>query len=164
MAVMTIVDVCMIVYPGEIEAGNISFGMDVNNRIFINNWAVKNLPQPIENDLESQITVYQPTWEITNFIATGIFSLNYLADSVANQRGYNSALMCMSYKDSSNVAWSADAIQIGVWRDSIFAYFVKQVALMRSAARTVPTFDEFQSELPLIQWPLTTNFPESQPT
>lgn len=163
MAVMTIVEVCKILYPDQVEQRNIMFGMNEENHIFVNYWAVKDIPQPTDDYLESQIAIYEPDWLLNNFIFTAVFSLNNLTDYVALERGYNCALLCLSYVESSNVAWQSDAIELSAWRDSIFKYFVAQVQLMRAGSRTVPGWDVFKSELPAIQWPSTTNFPESQP-
>ena len=74
-------------------------------------------------------------------------------DSVAQQKQYNNAVSCASYASSTIQAWKEQAICFIAWRDSVYNYTITQEALMKDGSRTVPTFEEFKAELPLINWP-----------
>lgn len=42
-------------------------------------------------------------------------------DAVAARKGYDSANSCISYINSTNAAWKADAAAMNTWRDSVWA-------------------------------------------
>lgn len=152
MTTMTIVDVVNIIYPGQLELGNVTFGQG-DNGIVINSWAVPNQPEPTVESLESQIPSLQAQFDLWYFVNIGQPQLMPFLDSVAQERQYDSAISCASYVSSSIPAWKAQADAFVNWRDSVFTYTIAQVQLMQSGQRSVPTFEEFKTELPEMVWP-----------
>jgi hypothetical protein len=123
------------------------------NGIVISNWNVPNVTQP---NHDAVMALDTPTLEaLFNFYAfvdAGTPLLAAYVDSVARQQQYNDAVSCASYVNSSNATWKAQAETFIAWRDSVYAYVIAQEALMQNGARTIPTFAEFQTELPVIVW------------
>lgn len=156
MTTMTIVDVVNIVYPGQLAAGNVTFGQDgtiPNSPIFITSWNVPNQPQPTVESLEAQIPTLQNQFDLSYFVTYGTPQLAAFVDSVAQQKQYADAVSCASYINSTVTSWKAQATTFIAWRDSVYNYVIAQETLMQSGSRTVPSFSEFQTELPVINWP-----------
>lgn len=153
MTQMTIVDVCALVYPGQQDLGNITFGQDAGGPIFITSWNVPNIPQPTVEELEAMIPDLQNQFDLWYFVNIGQPQLMPYLDTVAQERQYDSAVSCASYISSTVVQWKAQAEAFVSWRDSVFVYTIAQVQLMQSGSRTVPTFEEFKTELPQMVWP-----------
>jgi hypothetical protein len=152
MTTMTIVDVVNIVYPGQFALKNVAFGQDGNSPIFITKWNVPSVAEPTVESLIAQIPALQNQFDLQYFVANGTPALAALIDSVAQQKKYANAVSCASYASSTIPAWQAQAIAFIAWRDSVFTYVIAQESLMQSGSRTIPTFEEFQTELPLIVW------------
>lgn len=74
-------------------------------------------------------------------------------DTVARQRGYDSAVSCASYKDSTISQWVAEAAAFISWRDSVWTYALAELAKVEGGQRSQPTIEDFLSELPAISWP-----------
>ncbi len=153
MTTMTILDVVNIIYPGQFDAGNIRLGQDGNGPIFITKWAVPNENEPSIESLEAQIPLLQAQFDLSYFLTNGQRALMSYIDGVAQERQYDSALSCASYLNSSIPKWSAESNAFIGWRDAVFSYALGQIGLMNSGQRSVPSFQEFQSELPLMVWP-----------
>lgn len=153
MTTMTIVDVCNYAYPGQFDLGNISFGQDTTGPIFITKWAVDNVPMPTIEELTNQITTYQAQFDYDYFVEFGTSLLNDYVDSVAQQKNYSSSSTCASYINSSNQQWKNEASTFISWRDSVYSYVIAQQLLMKNGSRSIPTFNEFKIELPIIVWP-----------
>jgi hypothetical protein len=103
--------------------------------------------------LESKIPALQSQFDLQYFQSAGTPQLVDYIDSVAQKRQYESAFSCASYINSGVASWKSEAISFIAWRDEVYNYAIAQEALMQSGARTVPTFAEFETELPLIVWP-----------
>lgn len=153
MTTMNIVDVVNILYPDQFELGNVTFGQDVTGPIFITKWTVPGIDEPTIEFLESQIPSLQNQFDLSYFINVGTPELAKFIDSVAQQKQYADAVSCASYGSSTNSTWQTEATAFIAWRDSVYTYVIAQEALMQSGQRAVPTFDEFQTELPVIVWP-----------
>jgi hypothetical protein len=153
MTTMTIVDVVNIVYPGQFALKNVAFGQDGNSPIFITKWSVPNVAEPTVESLIAQIPLLQKQFDLLYFQSVGTPQLVSYIDSVAQKRQYENAVSCASYANSGVASWKAEASAFIAWRDSVYNYAIAQEALMQSGTRTVPTFAEFQTELPLIVWP-----------
>lgn len=153
MTTMTIVDVVNLVYSGQQELGNVAFGQNPDSPIFITKWSVPDVPQPKVEELEAMIPDLQNQFNLWYFVNVGQAQLMPFMDSVAQQRQYDSAISCASYVSSSIPQWKNEADVFVGWRDSVFSYTIAQVQLMQSGQRSVPTFKEFQTELPEIVWP-----------
>lgn len=153
MTTMTIVDVVNIIYPDQLKLGNVTFGLDDNGQIFITKWTVPDEPEPTVQSLEAQIPSLQAQFDLWYFVTVGQPQLMPYLDTVAQRRQYDSAISCASYINSTIPAWKAQAEAFVSWRDSVFTYTIAQVQLMQSGQRSVPSFEEFKTELPEIVWP-----------
>lgn len=153
MTAMTIVDVCNYAYPNQQKNGNITFGQDGNGPIFITYWNVSGVMQPTVEALQAMIPTYQHLFYYDYFVDVGLPMLEQYIDSVAQQKNYSSSVSCASYVNSTNTQWKNESIAFIAWRDSIYTYVIAQQGLMQSGVRTIPTFAEFQTELPTITWP-----------
>ncbi len=153
MTTMTIIDVCRYVYPGQIEAGNIHFGQGLDGIIHISQWSVPATPEPTTQALEALIPTYQHQFDFDYFDTYESVLLSAYADIVAQEKRYDSAVACATYIHSSVMQWVNEATTFIAWRDAVYSYLIEQEALMVAEERTIPTFDEFKEELPVIVWP-----------
>ena len=153
MTAMTVVDVVNIIYPEQLKLGNVIFGQGLEDGIFITYWNVPNEPQPSVESLEAQITTLQNQFDLSYFVTNGTPQLADFVDSVAQQKQYADAVSCASYVNSSVQSWKNEATAFIAWRDSVYNYVIAQETLMQSGSRSIPTFAEFQTELPVIAWP-----------
>lgn len=153
MTTMTIVDVVSQVWPGQQELGNVRFGQNPGEPIFITTWTVPDIPEPSVEELEAMIPGLQTQFDIWYFINHGTPLIEPFMDSVAAQRQYTSTITCASYANSTVPEWKAQAEAFVAWRDQILSYTMTQVQLMQGEQRSVPTFEEFITELPVIVWP-----------
>lgn len=71
---------------------------------------------------------------------------------VSNQRGYATPESCVSYLNSSVVAWVAEAKAFNAWRDATYL-ILNDIENTAQQAGIVPTFDEVVAKLPAIVWP-----------
>ena len=152
MTAMNILDVINIVYPGQSDLGNVTVGQDGNN-IFITMWKVPNEPQPTTEKLLAMIPSLQNQFDLTYFVTNGTPLIAAYCDSVAQEKQYDSAVSCASYVSSTIVSWREQALAFVAWRDSVYSYAIAQEQLMQSGKRSIPTFEEFKTELPDIVWP-----------
>ena len=91
-------------------------------------------------------------FNVNKFVKDGNPLITKLIDGTANLKGYDSAVSCASYSASTNAQWQSESVAFIAWRDNVFAYVIAQTELMRNSSRTIPTFDEFKTELPVITW------------
>ena len=152
---MTFEEIMLTVYRQQFQQG--LFGLaDYNdgNGTVISNWNVPNVTQPIHDQVMSLDTpALELLFNFYAFITAGEPLLANFVDSVAQQQQYNDAVSCASYVNSTNATWKAQGTAFIAWRDSVYTYVIAQEALMQSGSRTIPTFAEFQTELPVIAWP-----------
>jgi hypothetical protein len=124
------------------------------NGVVIGSWNVPGVAQPT---VEQVMALDNPTLElqynVMQFSLSGGLLLTSFMDSVALQRQYSSAVSCASYINSGTTQWKNEATAFIAWRDSVFTYIFEQEALMLAGTRTIPTFADFQTELPVITWP-----------
>jgi hypothetical protein len=69
-------------------------------------------------------------------------------DSVAKKRGYDSAERCITYLNSTNDSWKADATAMNSWRDQVWMYCQNEA----NTAETAPTADQLIAALPAAPW------------
>lgn len=72
---------------------------------------------------------------------------------IARQKDYDNENSIMTYVDSGNTTWAAEAQSYSDWRDSVWVYVLEQLSLFESSSREIVTVDEFIAELPAITWP-----------
>jgi uncharacterized protein (UPF0297 family) len=150
---MNIVDVCKIKYPGQVESWNIQFGQDSQDSpIVIKYWAVPNIAQPTEAELEAEIPQYQHQFDVETFKSDIDKKVNDLLLATAQSRGYSSVNSIISYAVSSNVQWKAEADAFVTWRDQIWEQvYIEYMAI--DAGGSIPDEDAFIATLPQIVWP-----------
>lgn len=153
MTIMSVVDISNYAYPNQISLGNISFGQNTDGSIFITKWSVPNVSEPTIDEIISLAPNYQNQFDLAIFISDGKIALSNYIDSIAQQQQYNDAVSCASYVNSTNATWKAQAETFIAWRDSVYTYVIAQETLMQNGSRSIPTFAEFQTELPVIAWP-----------
>ena len=137
-------------YLGQFGLANNNDG----NGVFISFWTVPNVTQPTNEEVMALDTpALELLFNFYTFIDDGTPLLVNYIDSVAQQKQYFNAVSCATYATSTNTTWQSEAVAFISWRDAVYTYVIAQEALMQSGARTIPTFAEFQSELPVIAWP-----------
>jgi hypothetical protein len=150
---MNIVDVCKIKYPNQIELGNIQFGQDSQDSpIVIKHWAVPDIAQPTEAELEAEIPQYQRQFDVETFKSNINGKVDELLLTTAQSRGYSSVNSIISYVASGNMQWKAEADAFVAWRDQIWEHvYIEYMAI--DAGGDIPNEDTFMASLPLIVWP-----------
>ena len=76
----------------------------------------------------------------------------YLND-VALKKGYESALYCLSYLNSSIPAWSEEANVFLKWRDTVWVYVLGELPKFLNGDRPLIPLEQFIGEFPVITWP-----------
>lgn len=153
MTTMTVIDVCRYLYPGQLETGNIVFGMNSDGTFFITSWTVPDIDEPTIDYLQSQIPNWQHQFDFDYFNGQVMPIIRNYLSQIATERRYISEYDCVSYASSTYAQWQKEANTFIAWRDEVFLYTIEQIALMQSGSRGIPTFDEFLTELPTIVWP-----------
>ena len=75
-----------------------------------------------------------------------------LIDTCAQRQGYADGVACMTYINSSNPAWKAQATSFGTWRDAMWAEaYAIQAAV--AAGQPAPVTSAFLALLPTMAWP-----------
>ena len=74
-------------------------------------------------------------------------------DAVAHVKNYDSMLSCISYKNSTNTTFAAEATSAISWRDAVWSYCNTQLAAVQAGTRAAPTTTAaFIAELPIAPW------------
>lgn len=149
---MNIVDLCQIKYPGMVESRHIMFGQDSQDSpIVIKYWAVPDIAQPTEAELEAEIPEYQRQFDVDTFKKDIDSKVAVLLDSTAQSRGYSNSQSIASYVSSSNVQWHSEAEAFVLWRDQVWEQvYIEYMAI--DAGASIPNEDEFMASLPQIIW------------
>lgn len=79
--------------------------------------------------------------------------LRELIESKPGERGYDSIATISSYITSSNIQWKAEADAFIAWRDSVFEYAYNIQSQVQLGQISVPTIEEFISNVPILEWP-----------
>ena len=74
-------------------------------------------------------------------------------DAVAEGRQYADIATCITYINSTNAAWRADATAANAWRDAVWAYVIGLEPGIIAGTTPLPTADALIAELPVITWP-----------
>ena len=74
-------------------------------------------------------------------------------NQVALERGYESALYCLSYLDSTIPAWSEEALTFLKWRDAVWVYVLGELPKFVNGDRPLIPLVDFIKEFPVIVWP-----------
>lgn len=79
-------------------------------------------------------------------------AVDELLKNTANERGYDSAYTCLSYMNSINPTWKAEAEAFNSWRDSVWLKCHEILNAVNAGTRPAPSIEELLSELPQIDW------------
>lgn len=80
-------------------------------------------------------------------------AVSWKIETVAQERGYSSAVACASYVNSTIPAWAAEAAEFLAWRDRVWVFVYAQMALAQSGQRQQPSVAALVAELPVMTWP-----------
>lgn len=73
-------------------------------------------------------------------------------DATARTRGYESALSCVSYIDSTVPQYRAEATAMRDWRDAVWIRCYELLFEVTIGTRPIPTESELIALLPTIDW------------
>lgn len=75
-------------------------------------------------------------------------------DETAQDKGYNDAISCVSYVQSTNEEWALESSTFIAWRDAAYIYAYDYLAQCESGAIANPTLEAFLSGIAPIIWPI----------
>ena len=73
-------------------------------------------------------------------------------DEIARQRGYDNAVTCASYANSTNQLWADESAVFIAHRVEIWTKAYSELAKVESGEIPRPTVEEFMAKLPLFTW------------
>jgi hypothetical protein len=73
-------------------------------------------------------------------------------DATARAKGYDSALSCVSYIDSTVASYRTEATKMRDWRDAVWMRCYALMAEVQAGTRPIPNEEELVALLPPIQW------------
>lgn len=151
---LNICQICEVLYPGQVNAGNIYFDdPSMDGDLHISYWAVPNVEQPTEEYLYSQEAACEQPYAVLMLNQQILPQLQILLDTTAQKKMYSSALYCLSFYNSSNPSWQADAAAFSTWRDAIRTYYFTQYAIFSQPGAPVPSLSEFMAGVTPMTWP-----------
>ena len=74
-------------------------------------------------------------------------------DAVAEARGYRDIATAVTYLNSSNTTWKADATAANAWRDAVWTYVLGLQAPIAAGTAPMPAAAALIAELPAMTWP-----------
>ena len=147
---LNLVEICTLKYPGQIEAGNISFRKP-DNEILFGEWKVPGIPRPKESEVLAEADAWDLPYQMSNAFNTYSSYIDTLLDSTANSRSYGSAVAVATYVSSTNDTWRNEAVAFVAWRDAVFNYALKVQKDVQEGMK-IPSLDDFISGIPAITW------------
>jgi hypothetical protein len=150
---MTLIDICVLLYIGQVEAGNITFWQP-DDDVLIKTWNVEGVPQPTEQSIWDQQSTFQRQFDIN--LSSALFNvvINDTLKSTAEQKQYSGTLSILSYLHSTNTTWASEASAFYQYRDAVYSYFIALMANLNSDPNsTIPDVPTFTQGLPTITWP-----------
>lgn len=151
--VMTFEQIITTYYSKEFSQGLFGLAMDAD-QVVISFWNVPNVTQPTHDEVMALGTPQlEFQYNLQNFFLQFSPFIENFIDSIAIARGYGNSLYCLSYINSSNTQWKADAITFNTWRDSLWVYIEQQKTLIQNGTRPIPaSLSQLTSEFPAIVW------------
>ena len=77
---------------------------------------------------------------------------NFYISGVARERGYDDAVSCLSYWNSTTTKWKSEAETFSGWRDASWAIINTTINGL-SPSDPIPSIDDIVALLPVIVWP-----------
>lgn len=150
---VNLVDIIELKYPGQINAGNVSFRQEWSDSpIKIIKWEVPGILQPSEDDLLAESSSWELPKKLKALQDIAEIEITKILDSKAQERKYKDAYSLISYAQSSNTQWASEAASFIMWRDKVYAYAINELDLVSKGGET-PTIDKFLSGIPVLIWP-----------
>lgn len=149
---LNLVDICTVKYPGQIEAGNITFRKPGDDILF-DKWNVEGIPKPTEQEIMAEAAQCQKSSDIKASFDQIVSHIDNLLNATALSKQYGSAVACATYATSSNPQWAAEAAAFISWRDAVFVYSIDIQTKVLADQIPIPTLEEFTAGLPVITWP-----------
>lgn len=150
---MNLIDICEQKYPGQIALGNIKFRQEWHDSpIEIAYWNVDGVEKPIESDLINYGTQNERAIGINLLKIECIPLIQKVIDLTANQKQYDNAISCASYKDSTNAQWALDATNFIAWRDAVWMYAFSKLNEYINNQLPLPTSQDIIDGMPPITW------------
>lgn len=145
---MNLIDAIRVKYPEELKNDSIRL-QDDGDGVYIKEWFTKDVPT--QEEINSWI---DDTSVKLNYAQTRIEDLlRELINSKPAEKDYDNILTLMSYTNSSNPQWKAEADVFIAWRDSVFEYCYGVLYQVQNGQIPMPTIEEFISNLPELVWP-----------
>ena len=148
---MNIVEICTVKYPGQVEARNITFRKP-DDEILLDLWRVPEVERPDEVDLLAEASQWERLYALFRLKQDGLYLIELLLNEKAKDKGYNNAISCASYANSTNAEWKAEAEVFVVWRDAIWTYAYAQFEAAQQGG-AIPSAEELISGSPQLIWP-----------
>lgn len=116
----------------------------------VNGEEIEMAPQEIE-----EFNIMQAAWASDAGIMIKKFTLalEEVINNKAAEKSYSSAISCVSYKESTNPQWSAEATSFIAWRDSAYTYAYDYLAKFQSGDIQSPNIEHFTAGIPKMIWP-----------
>lgn len=149
---MNIVEITEMLYPGEMEAGNIKF-YQPENEILIQIWTVPGVPQPTEAEILAQEPTVQWPFDYGVLVAGINVATGNFLDITAQEKGYNNAICCVSYVGDANLTWSDEGTVFRNYRGAVWSYIFSTINGFSTPGSPLPTLESVMSGAPTIVWP-----------
>jgi hypothetical protein len=94
-----------------------------------------------------------PTKSPEEIIAEFAAKVQARLDAFARTRGYDGILSACTYVASTNSKFAAEGQYCVQVRDATWAKCYEILNDVQSGQRPIPTWEEFEAELPILQWP-----------
>ena len=75
-----------------------------------------------------------------------------LMDDTVKTRGYDDVFTCISYVNSTDETFRAEANSVLAWRDRVWRKCYTMLAEIEAGQREIPTQEELLAELPTLEW------------
>lgn len=145
---MNLSDAIKLKYPDEIKNESIIL-QDDGRGIYIKEWFTDSIPT--QKDVDDWLN--DPLIKLQHAQRQVEDYLRELIDSKPTEKGYDNILTLMSYTNSTNEQWKAEADSFIAWRDSVFEYCYGVLYKVQNAEIPMPTIEEFITNLPELVWP-----------
>lgn len=79
-------------------------------------------------------------------------SLQIEIDKKAQEKSYQDGFSCVSYINSTNLVWKAEATQFIAWRDSAWSYAIDIQTQVKNGQIPAPSLADFINNVPALNW------------
>lgn len=102
------------------------------------------------------ITQVWTEWSDTEKIPAIQSNVQMLLDSTAAERNYDNIFTALTYLESKNPKFAAEAAALRDWRDEMWTECYAYLAQVEAGTITIPdNWEAVKTELPAFEWPVT---------